>query len=780
MDGPVESPSDHAGAAPAGSKELRLALVCYGGVSLAIYMHGVTKEIHKLVAASRAFDEQPGTNPFPGDRTEHAYFNALRDLADRDGVRTRVVVDVVSGTSAGGINGVFLAKALAHDLSQDALRDLWMDKGVGQLLAAPQHLPMALKYTWLLSNAAIRRLKTRPPLSGSRMCRWLYDALTEMDPAPSAAAPRASLMPEGHPLELFVTATDYYGFARSIPVGTGTAADRSHRHVLTFRWDPSAGVDGFAATASHNAALAFAARATSSFPGAFPPISIGGFQDQFHEEGVSVAGFESDLFRIYDLEGDDPTLTYFVDGGVLDNFPFGHAIDAIRARPADQEVTRRLVYIQPDPGEAPRPPQGKEPGLVGTVWKTLSAIPRNEPIVDDLLDIRRLNERVQTIREVIETSFGGIRARVEEILEAEGGFSPEAPAERIERWQERIRTAAERLTAVGYPTYVRLKLHSVVDELAAAVSRICDFPAATNHAFFVRTLIHAWAKELGLFERAVSPSELQIGFLRSLDVDFRLRRVQFLIAGVNWLYGQDNAPARSELDEAKRRLYAVVTELEGIVSGATVPDALRRDVLVVFDADRTRQTWTSSGWDPALYLKDYAAELDWLREKLQSYLDAELTRLGQMLHRSFVEVAGSWDEDIRTDLVVRYLGFPIWDAVLYPVQSLADAGERDAVEVVRMSPDEATLLEKGGAGSKLKGTGFHHFAAFFKREWRENDYVWGRLDGAELLMGMLLGDPRSPHTGVAMRAVVEEERSLRGASEAFATVARSLGDRSAP
>ena len=38
--------------------ELRLALVCYGGVSLAIYMHGVTKELHKLVIASRRFDER--------------------------------------------------------------------------------------------------------------------------------------------------------------------------------------------------------------------------------------------------------------------------------------------------------------------------------------------------------------------------------------------------------------------------------------------------------------------------------------------------------------------------------------------------------------------------------------------------------------------------------------------------------------------------------------------------------------------------------------------------
>ena len=35
-------------------KELRRALVCYGGVSLAVYMHGVTKEIWHLARASRA------------------------------------------------------------------------------------------------------------------------------------------------------------------------------------------------------------------------------------------------------------------------------------------------------------------------------------------------------------------------------------------------------------------------------------------------------------------------------------------------------------------------------------------------------------------------------------------------------------------------------------------------------------------------------------------------------------------------------------------------------
>jgi len=47
---PVDEP-DPAGESDA-VKELRLGLVCYGGSSLAIYMHGITKEVNRLVKAS--------------------------------------------------------------------------------------------------------------------------------------------------------------------------------------------------------------------------------------------------------------------------------------------------------------------------------------------------------------------------------------------------------------------------------------------------------------------------------------------------------------------------------------------------------------------------------------------------------------------------------------------------------------------------------------------------------------------------------------------------------
>ena len=105
-------------------KELRIALVCFGGVSLAIYMHGISKEILKLVRASRTLhaiaDRSWRAQRFvlrsasiandPEYDTEDVYFELLREIGRN--VELRVVVDIIAGASAGGINGTMLARAL--------------------------------------------------------------------------------------------------------------------------------------------------------------------------------------------------------------------------------------------------------------------------------------------------------------------------------------------------------------------------------------------------------------------------------------------------------------------------------------------------------------------------------------------------------------------------------------------------------------------------------------------------------------------------------------------
>src|SRR5919198_310558 len=101
-------------------KEIRLALVCYGGVSLAIYMHGVTKEIHKLVLASKAYELDPSQSPFGPNDTAGVYWpthqpgyrGPCRSLGSgssrrrpwslvRSGARVRALPSVVSRCASG-------------------------------------------------------------------------------------------------------------------------------------------------------------------------------------------------------------------------------------------------------------------------------------------------------------------------------------------------------------------------------------------------------------------------------------------------------------------------------------------------------------------------------------------------------------------------------------------------------------------------------------------------------------------------------------------------------
>src|SRR5436190_8869264 len=111
-------------------------------------MHGISKEVLKLVRASRALHAigdraRRGSASFfdgyaredPEYDTEDVYFELLRDIGGT--LELRVIVDIIAGASAGGINGTMLARALCHDLPMGKLRDLWLDNAdVAVLLAA--------------------------------------------------------------------------------------------------------------------------------------------------------------------------------------------------------------------------------------------------------------------------------------------------------------------------------------------------------------------------------------------------------------------------------------------------------------------------------------------------------------------------------------------------------------------------------------------------------------------------------------------------------------------
>jgi patatin-related protein len=222
-------------------KELRIALVCFGGISLAVYMHGISKEVLKLVRASAAlhdiddrevrarahfFDAVDAQDPEYD--TEAVYFDLLRDIGQK--LELRVVVDVIAGASAGGINGAMLARAICHDLRFNVLRDLWLENADVTVLLAQEAkastwskafmqplIWLAAKYGIVEADKEVTKKLSlfvrsrwfKPPLDGGVMDALMYDAATAMKPVKGRTS---SLLPIGHAFDLFVTLTDYHGY----------------------------------------------------------------------------------------------------------------------------------------------------------------------------------------------------------------------------------------------------------------------------------------------------------------------------------------------------------------------------------------------------------------------------------------------------------------------------------------------------------------------------------------------------------------------------------------
>lgn len=730
-------------------RELRFALVLYGGVSLCIYMHGTTKEINRLVSASAALaaDEAFGT------ASEQVYRELLESLAERDKVRTDISVDVIAGTSAGGINGVYLAKALACNLSQSNLRDMWLNHAdLGELMWGPSFIDWRLRIPGVLA-----RLAYKPALDGRSMAIWLHDALEAMDANGRNSSP-ATLMPPGASMDLMVTMTDFYGYDRQVAISSPKIVhDEQHRHVLRF----SQADNAHRYDSADNLALAFAARATSCFPGAFEPVSPSSFC-----EWVSKPGRISDeFFRTYELSGvDDPLRTRFVDGGVLDNRPFEPAIDALRRKPAHSEIERWVLYLDPDPS----PPHEHRTGLprpLETIVGAIAGLPRKQPILDSLIEIEAMNERVREVRDVIEESFSDVRKEVEGVAPDALNAAPDPTA--FQDQDDLLFAQARAQLGVGYLPYLRARVAGLIDLLADATCALCRYPPESSHAMLTHRIWLGWAEKTGLFSNAAATRDAQSELLDSLDVNFALRRVHFTLAGVNWLYepptDDDSSTAvtrswpvpqeRERLDRGKAQLWNAIHQLEQLLTTAFVKPT--NAVRACFPEAGLTDYLNDHGLDADAWLVNRREEIDGLVTGLRGELGQHLRRLAHEIYEFVLELGD------RKDLRVRYVGFALFDSHLYPIEYGAGVAESDRVDVMRLSPLECELLS--WPKPKVNGCRYGHFGAFMKREWRESDYLAGRLDGAERMVSLLVGedDPAvcRQWSRRAFAAILSEERS---------------------
>jgi patatin-related protein len=260
-------------------QEVRFAIVLYGGVSLAIYINGVAQEIRNLVRATSgeplSSDEAKG--PIPVYQRLAAILEHGKipsgELPATDGqnqpIRTRFKVDVISGTSAGGINGIFLAKSLANNESMGSLQDLWFNEGAIENLLNDKK-----SYTDTSLN---QPRETESLLNGRRMYLKLLNAFDSMDPKDRSEASRDGVVsPLADEIDLFATTTDIEGIPVPIQLFDNVVYERRYRNAYHLRFASGERNDF---QADNNPFLAFAARCTSSFPFAFEPMQLCSIDD---------------------------------------------------------------------------------------------------------------------------------------------------------------------------------------------------------------------------------------------------------------------------------------------------------------------------------------------------------------------------------------------------------------------------------------------------------------------------------------------------------------------
>ncbi|MEN2979305.1 patatin-like protein [Tistrella bauzanensis] len=744
--------------------ELRLAVVCFGGISLAVYIHGVSRELLALVRASeRTARARRGQPPAPLDPTEQIYADLLNAIAAERPMR--VVIDILAGASAGGVNAVTLARSLAHDLSLEPLRALWLDgadvdaltaernraRPLSKLLLRPL-LPLVRRLAMGHGAAAeaeftdklSRFLRARwfePPFDGTALAGRFLDALAAQSPVRDAGVEPdhpGSLMPRGVPLDLIVTATDFYGHPRRVAVGDPAwVTERDHRHRLafTYRRDGSGRVtDDFGAAGLP--ALAFAMRATSSFPGAFPPAHLGEIDAALRARGLHWPARGATVARCFAdqiASGLDPERIWLIDGAVLDNKPFGAAIDRIALHPALRPVDRRLIYIDPHPHEVPPADLGdadnaaaaaaaRTPGFLAALKASLSDIPRQEPIRDELESIAETNRRGAEVQDAVSRTWDRVRPRVHAVAGA--ALEPGSDAAAIGAARVAGHEAARQDAGFAYDAYLRLKLGREIDALARLLAQLApgggpqagggrDGGAGDDGGGGLSRLI----PDL----RRLAEAEGSVAFLRQFDTAYAARRLRFLLRVVNILADEPDPPPYEVVAALKADLYAMLGRIErGVCDMLSVDDPAAAELRAAVDgmrsADAVSTADAARAAASALALSDAVGALD-----------ARLAALD-----------GDFGAACRKRLIAAYIGFAWIDVLLLPLSDPRQPDPSQTVGVMRISPDDALSLEPGGTAATLKGIGMQHFGAFFSRAWRENDYLWGRLHGAERMVDLLI------------------------------------------
>jgi len=734
------------------SREVRLGIVMYGGVSLAVYENGVAQEFFRAV------------------RGEGVYA-LIKELTDSD-----IVVDIMSGTSAGGINGIMLGHALANDLDFTASASLWRNDGdILKLLRKPSD-PDTLS---ILDSRGFYQTR-------------LEAAYDQMPPYPAEKKARAkpSLVEE---LDVFVTGTDVHGRIFTDFDDDGHPIDvKDHRQVFLLSYREGRKNEFDTTKPGTIKGLAKLSRITSCFPVAFEPVRLPDQKDNNDADEL--------LKRWGSLPSEHEA--YFLDGGLLDNKPFSYTIDQIVHRTATRPVHRMLFYVEPDPEKFCDSIPHEAPDVMASALDALVNIPGYQSIATDLQNIAEHNDRAKTFREILRAADpsieGEFAASVNDgfnltentlaLTQGAGnaGLNLILSEGRKAQYMQCRTSQIMRRGLEGILKKNGQKLHlEKSEERHAAKVLVESFnlllrenaTPSTGRAFSAVV-----AKKQGAFREAAGDA------LLLFDIYFRQRRLFYVIDAAQKLSQAPTPPQGVPLPDGGwgallgwmnhllKLLEIVQYAIESVADKAPIvwEDLQKSDA----SDQAAQQKWQSLQNVLSDILDSRSLPLPQpieqlpqgqeavekimakLKEERQEFMEKARKRIDEVCKSAGKETSGNarllqgldqqeWTmlmklpTNIAQELLKAYCKFPIVDSYRFPLEYMSGMETSQTIHTVRISPiDARRAFSNRTLDDKICGNELGHFGGFLKSSWRANDIMWGRLDGACQLIECLLTPDR--------------------------------------
>ncbi|WP_412075731.1 DUF3376 domain-containing protein [Streptomyces xanthophaeus] len=749
------------------STELRLALAMRGGVSLAVWMGGSCCEVAAL-------------------RHQEGVYGPLLDACAYEDV----TVDVLAGTSAGGLNGVLLACHLVYGMPfGQGVRDVWLELGDLESLLRGTSLPGRVPDSLLRGDEVFySRLRAKleqliaagptPPEPPAAL-RLILTA-TRLRPRPDRVRPTL-----GQPL-LTGRSRAYFRFRHR------TVEDPSAPFLTDFP------TDGGKAEALNR--LAYAARASSSFPGAFEPARpVTGMPPTDATEPPqppNLWGISSETGYPDPASGGRVEL---VDGGLLDNIPVAWALRAIAGSPADRSVDRWLLFLQPVPPCPAVPEEAEAPGrvtrLLRLALKSFAVKAGAESLLDDAAEFQAVEDTVarrEGLTGVLPATLGQCVEAATARLAAYRGLAGSAEARRLVRLlQDPVEvTGADPLPLPGgpgpldaldteggdrsVPFLARVRSlgdHWVLPEGASFVA----IPRGGRSAMTLARCLRLLLEWICAFERSGRTGNLP------LLTECRARLYAHRLAVATFIAARDRVV-----------LHAFTT---GLAAGTRDPLVLmgwattRLDlVLPAPPADGRWDTWAArlackaadpaapcpeppayATAEPAAYATaDAVADADPAAtepptpgDALYACLWQSLVELGRDIGLAMCPAPGGPPPAplpgfgalheaaaLDTDAVRNVLAAaevllgplypdPLAEPVSVDFHTISAADTSWATERLLPARSPKELVE-----GKLSGNQLSNFSAFLSARWRLGDWTWGRLDAAASLVRVAATDSR--------------------------------------